>query len=63
MSVAVWIIVGLMLWTIASVWYFLSHLGDKHNQDKDPWYMWVLGSPMLLIAVVVGLTTRFTRKR
>jgi hypothetical protein len=31
----------------------LANLGDKYGQES-PWYEWVLASPALLIAVVIG---------
>lgn len=44
----------LLLWTIASVWWFLRNLGNKCG-GPDPWWVWVLGTPTLVIACAIGL--------
>lgn len=45
----IWWVFGLflLLWTIGSVWYFLSLMGYKFRKDK--WYDY----PILLPAVVI----------
>ena len=47
------IILFLILWTALSIWWFVKNLGNKHG-GPDPWYIWVLGAPVLLIALVFG---------
>lgn len=42
------------VWTVSSIWYAFCHLGDKNKPDLDPWYIWVLGAPVLAIACLIG---------
>ncbi len=50
------------LWTISSIWYTFMHLGDKNHAGPDPWYIWVLGAPVLAIAWALGHVIRLKRK-
>jgi len=50
------------LWTVGSIWYAFIHLGDKNHQGKDPWYIWLLGAPVLAIAWVLGKIIWLKRK-
>ena len=47
------IIVGIFLWVVASIYYLLTHLGKK-SSSNDSWYIWVLETPLLLLALILG---------
>ena len=45
-------IMFIVVWTILSIWYFISRLGDKNK--PEPWYAVMLMPPVLLIAAIIG---------
>ena len=49
----IWIILFIAIWTVSSVWYMFANLGNKHGKSS-PWYSWVLGTPALIIATIIG---------
>jgi hypothetical protein len=57
-----WILLFLVIWTVGSIAYFVSRLGET-GHGKDPWYVWAFGAPVLLIAVICGwFVSRSLRK-
>lgn len=48
------LLAGLLIWTIISILYVISRLGEKNNPEPDPWYIWVLGMPALILAYLFG---------
>jgi len=56
MSIGGWIAVGILIWTIISVWHFISSIGDKFRKDK--WYDYILFPPALALAYTIGFTIR-----
>jgi len=48
-----WYIIGfLVIWTIASVAWFLQVMGDKYRKGK--WYDNILCPPALVICMIIG---------
>ena len=47
----IWLLI-ILLYTSASVGYFLYRMGDKFRKDK--WYDWPLMLPALAIAYIIG---------
>ena len=56
------IIVIVTVWTVAGIWYAFCYLGDKNRPGRDPWYIWVLGAPVLAIVYVIGFFTWLRRR-
>jgi hypothetical protein len=54
-TVANMLIAGFIVWSILSIIYVITHLGDKTNPDPDPWYIWVLGMPVLILSFCYGI--------
>jgi hypothetical protein len=46
------IILFLIIWTVISIWYFLSIMGYKYRKQK--WYDYPLLVPAGLICVIIG---------
>lgn len=46
-------IIGFILWTILSIIYVITNLGNKNK--PDPWYVWFIGLPALVMAYLYGV--------
>lgn len=51
----IWIF--LLVWTIASVWYFIANLGNKNKKSRFPKCEYVFGLPVWIIAFIFGFLT------
>jgi hypothetical protein len=61
-----YILLALVLWTIASIWHFFWSWNKygKTGHEPDPWYIWVFGAPVLGIACIAGfLLNKKNRKK
>lgn len=44
----------LIVWTLVSIGWLFRNLGDKHSNEKAPWWEWIIAAPVLVISSVVG---------
>lgn len=57
-----YVIVGIVLWTIISFWFFFSIMGYKFRKEK--WYDWPLLLPfMITVEIVTAVSTLFGRNK
>lgn len=56
MTTILWILLGLFIWTVAGVLYFLGRLGEKHRRltKMQNIVEHVLMAPVMPIAMVIG---------
>lgn len=47
-----YVVAGLVIWTIISFWFFFSIMGYKFRKDK--WYDWTLLAPFFALVTVLG---------
>ena len=47
-----YVIVGIVLWTVISFWFFFSIMGYKFRKEK--WYDRPLLAPFFVVATMVG---------
>lgn len=52
----IWIF--LLVWTIASIWYFIANLGNKNKKSRFPKCEYVFGLPVWIIAIIFGFFNR-----
>jgi hypothetical protein len=52
----IWLIGFIISWTVYSLYWFFTHLGQKFR--KEEWYDFYILIPTLIIAFVVGLIFR-----
>ena len=58
-----YIVVFLIVWTIASVWYFIANMGcAKIQGHREPWWSWFFAPPAICIAFVVGIYGKWTKR-
>jgi len=55
-TTSIWVGLVLIIWTIASITWFITNLGDKYRTEK--WYDWVLSPPVLGIAWLFAFLKR-----
>lgn len=58
-EIMLWVLAFMLVWTAGAVWWFIRDFGNKHKPKGDPWYIWVLGAPLLPIAMIFGLIERY----
>lgn len=49
------ITLGIIIWTILSITWFLQGMGNKFGEDK--WYDYLLSPPVMIIAYMIGAIT------
>lgn len=59
-TTSIWIVLVLIIWTIASLTWFIANLGDKYRTEK--WYDWVLSPPVLVIAFLFAFLEKNIKK-
>jgi hypothetical protein len=47
-----YLLVGIVVWTIISFWFFYSIMGYKFRKGK--WYDWPLLAPIFVVATIAG---------
>ena len=52
-----WIVIGILLWTVVSCVYAYLIMGDKLRKDK--WYDFVLLIPALFIVIIIARIEQF----
>lgn len=55
------VIAFLFLWIVAAVWLLISEMGNKHG--KSPWWHWVVGAPIIVIAPIFGYFAKRERDK
>lgn len=48
----IYVILGLVVWSIISIWFFYRNMGRKNSKDK--WYDYPLLLPFLVIVTIAG---------
>jgi hypothetical protein len=48
----IYLVLGIVIYTIISFWFFFSIMGYKFRKDK--WYDYPLLAPVFVVATVVG---------
>lgn len=46
------------VWTLASIAYAITQLGNKNQTRKDYWWEWVLFIPAIGLAYIIGHISR-----
>lgn len=57
----IWVIIFLILWTSAGIWYFIANLGNKDG--SEPWWAWLLMPPVLILASLIGFILKYVYPR
>ena len=55
------ILIALIVWTLASILYFVVNLGNKNK--PAPWYEWLILLPTIPIAAITGLFIKFVKRK
>ncbi len=55
-----YILAGIIIYTVISCWWFLYHLGDKDHEDT--WIDYVLAPPAALIALLIGIGIKLNKR-
>lgn len=60
-----YILLGLLIWTVASVWWFISHLGDKFREVGPIQNVLehIFGIPVFAIILILSPIGFFRRLR
>lgn len=61
MLIALYIIVFVVVWTIASIVWFICSLGRKNSESR--WYDYLFFIPALAVCEIIGYVGRYRKNR